>query len=133
MGENTTEIIVEATSKAGIQLDRSDIEISHRIGKPGNRSAPRQIIARLTSVDKKFQLLKSSKKLRDHPDTKHITINEDLTRFRDYLCFLCRHLVKNRQIKKVWTTNGKIHIRDNSDKLRIIREERDLIPFGHTP
>ena len=132
-GENTTEKILEVTSKAGIDIDRRDIELSHRVGKPGSRSAPRQIIARMSSVEKKFQLLTSSKSLRAHPETKHIAINEDLTRFRDYLCFVCRRLKKTHQITKVWTTNGKIQIRDNDDKIHIIREERDLIPFGHTP
>ena len=132
-GENTTEKILEVTSEAGIDIDRRDIKLSHRVGKPGNRSAPRQIIARMSSVEKKFQLLTSGKSLRKHPETKHIAINEDLTRFRDYLCFICRRLKKNQQITKVWTTNGKIQIRDNDDKIHFIREERDLIPFGHTP
>ena len=133
MSEDTTDKILEATSKAGIILSRSDIETSHRIGKPGNRPVPRQIIARMTSVDRKFQLLKSSKKFREHPDTRGIAVNEDWTRYRDYICFICRKLVKNRQIKKVWTTNGKIQIRDNNDKVHIIKEERDAIPFGHVP
>lgn len=55
--------VIEATSKAGIDISRNDIETSHRIVKPSNRTAPSQIIVRLKSVDKIFQLLKSSIKL----------------------------------------------------------------------
>lgn len=76
--EDTKAKIIDVTTKAGIELSPDDIINSHRVGKP--RSGPRQIIARLKSVDTKFGILKDLKKLRLHNDTKNIRINEDLTK-----------------------------------------------------
>lgn len=92
---------------------------------------PRQIIARTTSSTIKFDLLKSSYKFHKFEHHKHVSINEDLTKLRDELLFHCRMLVKSHKIQKTWSTNGKIKIKDKHEKIHIIREENDLIPFGH--
>jgi exosome complex exonuclease DIS3/RRP44 len=131
--ENTSTLLIEATKKAGIPLQPNDIEVSHRVGKPNNRSGTgsRQIIARLKSVDLKFRLIKNWEKFKKHPDTRQISVNEDLTKYRDKLMYNARQLSRNRRIKQVWSSNGKIRIRDLNDKVFLIKQESDLIPFGH--
>lgn len=54
--------ILETTSKAKIKLSPNEIVNTHRVGNPKRqRAGPRQIIARLNSVDIKFRILRSSK------------------------------------------------------------------------
>ena len=119
-GEDTTDLILNVTNKAGISLNRDDVVNSHRVGAPNDTNqrtrALRQIIARLHSVDLKFNLVKSHKILQRNPETKHVSINEDLTKRRDKLLFLCRQLCRKKLILQAWSSNGKIRIRDNRQK-----------------
>lgn len=133
-GEDTRAKILEATSKAGINLQSDDIVNSHRVGNPSSsrRKGPRQIIARLKSVDTKFHILRNARKFQQHSQTKHISANEDLTKLRDRLLFLCRQLCRQRQLKNARTSNGKITVKDQQDNYHVIRDERDLVKFGHT-
>ena len=86
---NTTEKIVTTLAKADIPLQSEDIIISHRVGKWSNaRDKPRQIIAKLRSVDLKFHLVKNAKNLRRNVETSSVAINEDLTKFLDKLRFI---------------------------------------------
>jgi hypothetical protein len=102
---------------------------SHRGGKQKKR--PRQIIARLKSVDTKFFILRNSAKFRKHEHTKRIAVNEDLTKYRDRLLFLCRQLCHEQKLKNARSTNGKITVKDRQDRVHHIRDERDLTKFGH--
>jgi hypothetical protein len=132
--ENTTDKILQVTMKAGINLSENDIKVSHRVGKQSSsRSAPRQIIAKLDSVNKKFELLKSTRQLKNNPETANIRITEDLTKYRDRLSFFCRQLIRRKHLKQTWTTNGKIYVRDINDQVHTVRVEQDLCPFGHVP
>ena len=64
--EDTTLKILEAVRDAGIPLKQEEILNSHRVGKPNRDGrSPRQIIARLTSVDVKFRLVKNSRKFKN--------------------------------------------------------------------
>ncbi|PJE77360.1 hypothetical protein CI610_03718 [invertebrate metagenome] len=128
--ENTTNLVLDAVTACGIDLTSDDIERSHRVGKPG-KGKPRQIIMRLKSVDTKFKLLKSSREFRNNPTYRNISVNEDLTKYRNELAFFARKLAKNRLILQTWTTNGKVMVKDKSSKIYQIRAEGDLVPFGH--
>lgn len=130
--ENTSDKILEAVSAVGIPLQRDDIIVSHRVGRPDrNRTRPRQIIARLKSVDLKFHLIKNSKKFKNNPCTRNVAINEDLTKYRDRLMFLGRQLCRNHNLKSVSSSNGKIKVYDLNNRAHYIREEADLTQFGH--
>lgn len=132
--EDTKAKILDATSKAKIKLSPDEIVNSHRVGHPKRqRAGPRQIIARLNSVDTKFRILRSSKLFQNNVQTKGISVSEDLTKYRDKLLYLCRQLCRNGELKKAWSSNGKISVRDNSDRVHNIRAESDLVPFGHVP
>ena len=131
-GENTKAKILDVTTVAGITLKPEDIIIAHRVGNPRKqRQGPRQIIARLQSVDTKFHILKNSAKFRKNEETKRISVNEDLTKYRDRLLFLCRKLCRDQRLKNARTTNGKITVKDRQDRIHHIRDESDLVQFGH--
>ena len=125
-------IILQAAQESKVNLPPDALERSHRVGKVDrNGGRPRQIIARLSSVDAKFSLLKSSSGFRSSDNFKGISVNEDLTKNRGRLAFIARNLVRSNHIQRTWTTNGKIMIKDNSDKILQIRRESELEPFGH--
>ena len=78
------------------------------------------------------KLVKSHKILQRNPETKQVSINDDLNKRRDELLFLRRQLCRKKLILQAWSSNGKIRIRDNRLKTYIIGQESDLVPFGHT-
>lgn len=125
-------MILDAPNKAEIPLQPDDVVSSHRVGRPhkDNRSTPRQIIASLKSVVK-FRLVKTYKKFKENPDTRNIKIIEDIIKYRDRLMYLCRRLCRARQLKNVWSSDGKIRARDLREPTHVIKQESDLVCFGH--
>jgi hypothetical protein len=75
---------------------------------------------RLWDPGVKFRILKSGKNLKENPEYRHVYINEDLTVTRSTICYHARQLVKWRKAKNVWTTNGKISLKDNRGKIHNI-------------
>ncbi|XP_069105807.1 peroxisomal acyl-coenzyme A oxidase 1-like [Argopecten irradians] len=63
---------------------------------------------RLRTYEAKRTLLKHSKEFRDCSATKAISVNENLTKYRDRLAFICRQLAKNPQssVVQTWTWDG---------------------------
>ena len=113
-------------------LKQEEIVNSHRVGKPNRDSRhPRQIIARLSSVDVKFRLVKNSRNFKNSETYSSVHINEDLTKFRNKLMYIGRQLVKRRELKGISSSNGNIRVYDFANHFHIIREEADLVPFGH--
>ena len=45
--------------------------------------------------------------------------------------YLSRQLCRSGRLRKVWSTNGKITVKDNRGKANIICEESDLVQFGN--
>ena len=100
--ENTTEKIVTTLAKTDIPLQSEDIIISHRVEKWSNaRDKPRQIIAKLRSVDLKFHLVKNAKNLRRHVATSSVAIIEDLTTSRYKLMFIGRQLFRGKHVTNI--------------------------------
>ena len=50
--------------------------------------------------------------MKNIPELKNVYINEDLTKTRSNIFFLARQLLKKEKIAQLWTTNGKIMIKD---------------------
>ena len=86
-GEDTNSKILEAATTAGITLQPGDI-----VNNPDNYSkGPRQIIARLQIGGHKIPYSKKRNKIQETEKTKRISVNEELTKYRDRLCRqLCR-------------------------------------------
>jgi hypothetical protein len=79
----------------------------------------RQIIVRLSDPGVKFRILKCGKNLKQNPEYRHVYLNEDLTVTCSTICYHARQLVKRRKAKNVWTTNGKISLKDKIKKNQI--------------
>ncbi|KAK6181853.1 hypothetical protein SNE40_009632 [Patella caerulea] len=87
----------------------SDIQNSHRVGKPimGN---PQKIIVRLSNYKTKVSIMRGKKVVNSAED--NIYINEDLTRYRAHIFKHTRKSFKSNLINGCWTRDGKIFIRE---------------------
>jgi hypothetical protein len=94
---------------------------SHRVGKPDEQAVAvvkhRQIIVRLSDPGAKFRILKCGKNLKENPEYRHVCINEALTVTCCAICYHARQLVKRRKAKNVWTSIGKISLKDNTGEM----------------
>lgn len=100
-GEITDDVVIDIMVKQlGVELRSSDIDRSHRVGKPGGPKA-RPIIVKLTSHKKKREILKEKKKLKK----SKISVHEDLTRYRHSLLIATQ---KSDRVTTCWTMDGKV-------------------------
>ena len=119
-GENTDAIVADMiTQKLGVLIDPSDIDRSHRTGRPHNpnepasgpgpssgtssadRARPRPVIVRLTTHRKKREIILNRKKLKG----TRIVIVEDLTLENLKLLAAAR---KTTGVTSAWSTDGRI-------------------------
>jgi hypothetical protein len=117
-------IRVAGISEGGSDEDTNTIvqKIISDIGKLGdsrghNHARPRQIIVRLTNPIVKRRILKCRKNLKSYSKYKHVYINEDLTRTRNKIHSHARQLLKRKTIAQLWTTNGKILMKDKDNRI----------------
>lgn len=74
--ENTDELVKDLAKKLNVDIHDTDIDRSHRSGKPGSK---RQILIKFTNYNIKRRLLKSRGKLQSTEGCRNIYIAEDLT------------------------------------------------------
>lgn len=124
--ENTDNIIVKLAKDLGSDLSISDIDRSHRVGRPSTSGRPRQIIVKLISYRARASLYDKRRVMKNAPVFQNIFINEDLTPKRNQMLFEARQAVKRKEIIGAWSFDGKIFIRDKRDVRRQLVEEGDL-------
>ena len=125
-GEDTDKIVLEATNTLGVDVKLDDISRSHRVGrKVGNK--PRPIIFRLISYRTRRAIYQKRKQLDDRQ-----FIVEDLTARRSHLLYLCRQLRRSGILQWVWSSDGRILVREPGDHAQTheIKREGDLSRFG---
>ena len=115
--ENTTELVMGQCQKLGITLQRSDIQVTHRLGRPKG-DKPRPIIARFTSVGQARQIMQTTKQQfkRDQLATgagprnqQKVHTREHLTDFRAKLLQRCITLKKADTIQSCWVYNFQVY------------------------
>ena len=119
--EDTDDIAVKlAKEKLGFELDRRDIDRSHRVHQK-NKDKPRPILVKLSSYKHKDKFMKNKKKLKG----SGISIQEDLTsKTHKLLMMTSRH----PKVNAAWTLDGTIFAAiqttdgKNTMKKRIFRE-----------
>ena len=118
-GERTDELVLDVARAAGVNMAPTDIDRSHRIGRPGDK--PRNITARFVTHSARQRLLEarrnlSAQRIRGHPVLTEealgrVFLSECLTQRCQHLLFVARRL---RAAKKVWaaySTNGRVKVR----------------------
>ncbi len=111
-------VVTLAKDVLGIQsMKNSDIEMTHRLGKPQNiEDQPRKLLIKFRSKKARDEFYKLRKKTPMHEDnSKNIYINEDLTKYRGKLFHDARIFVKTRKLHSCWTQNGNVMVKSTSD------------------
>ena len=92
----------------------SDIEETHRLGKPSIDSRPRKLLVKFRTCQKRNEFYNRRKKTPISEDVSaNIYINEDLTLYRSKLFYDARKLVKRKRLHSAWTQRGNIMVRQN--------------------
>ncbi|XP_052783207.1 uncharacterized protein LOC128219438 [Mya arenaria] len=131
--ENTNDIAIQVAKEGGLDITPSDIDRSHRNGKP-KVNKPRDIIVKFVSYKTKHDFMKIRKQLRQRKSQAYI--NEHLTSFRGELAFQCRLLKKNPKspVLDTWTYDGNIYIKTEVKGHMIrVNTHNDLVQFGYNP
>ena len=92
------------TSKLNVDLNLTEIDRSHRVGRPKD-TKPHDIIVKLSTFRVRQKLYEARKKLKDN-GFEGVFINEDLTKFRNTLLFKARKLFKEIRILGAWSSTG---------------------------
>ena len=127
--EDTDEIVMKLASDIGCNLQLTDIDRSHRIGRPAGRGdRPRDIIVKFSTYRNRQKLYKqrTALKVNGHPG---VFVNEDLTKLRSGLLYNARKLLKAKLIKGAWSSDGIILVKDKNDSVSRICSASDLVKF----
>ena len=114
--------IIQIAGKAGVQLKRGDISVTHRLKKDRKGKFP--TIIKFSTRRSKDTLYMAKKKLKDIREMKEVFISEDLTRLR-FRTLLQAKKVEN--LKSISTKGGKIFVwLIGSDKPILVESPYDL-------
>ncbi|MEW8561036.1 MAG: hypothetical protein AB2541_02990, partial [Candidatus Thiodiazotropha sp.] len=131
--ESTDDIVLKLAADIDCDLQLSDIDRSHRVGKPGlNRSKPRDIIVKFVSYRSRQKLYKLRSALKDR-GYRGTFLNEDLTRHRSKVLYESRKAVKDGLAKGSWSSDGTILIKDFRDTVHRVYSVEDLARINFPP
>ena len=143
--ENTNDIVIKVGDLMGINIESSDISISHRLSvkpsytnavKRGRGSGGSKIIVKFVRRDIRDKFYKSRKYPKDkttrylgmvrHPDNR-IYINESLSPNNKYLFQECLKIKREKNFKFIWTQYGRIYVRkDANSPAKTVANQKDL-------
>ena len=129
--ELTDDAILNVAKEVGCAISLSDIDRSHRLGKPklGSQQAssnkPRDIVVKFISYRARSSFMRSKSKLKDSK-FKRVFINEHLTPLRNDLFYQARQLAKMKVIDSAWTFDGTIKIKNAAGRVIRIETQGDL-------
>ena len=116
--------VINETMALRPPLSPHDLERSHRLGKRRYEHHTRPVIVRFSSDRVRDCVFRPRASLKAHNTErrdKPIFINEDLTARRSKLAFATRQLKRQTKLTDCWTANGKILVKDNSNRIDEIR------------
>lgn len=125
--EVTDEIVLKIADTIDVKLSPSEIDRSHRVGKPGVKRR-RDIIVKLSTYRARERLYKNRSKLKDS-EFRGVFINEDLTKLRGEILYEARKCVKAGSLKGAWSADGRILIKNNADKITRVMSVEHLKNF----
>lgn len=128
-GENTAELVAAQCQKLGLTINHSNIQVSHRLGKP-REGKPRPIIARFASVGTAREIVLTVKGQFRRPEGEPtnevsppikkdvVLAREHLTDKRAKILKVCLAMKKLKTINSCWVFNHEIYVkRRNCEKL----------------
>ena len=126
--EDPVKIVTELAARAGVSVDKSDIDIVHRIGKKPrdgrSKIANRDIVVKFANFVKRKELWAARKRVTetsvsDRRGTRQgpapsVYVMENLTKYRAKVMFLAREMKRTKKIWAAWTDEGTMKIRKTS-------------------
>ena len=139
--EDPVKIVTELAAKAGVSVDKSDIDIVHRTGKKSRDGRPknvsRDIVVKFANFGKRKELWAARKRVTEAaaPDRRatrqgtapSVYITENLTRYRAKVMFLAREMKRQKKIWAAWTDEGIMKIRKSAtSRTQIVHSADEL-------
>ncbi|KAE8750844.1 hypothetical protein FOCC_FOCC002272 [Frankliniella occidentalis] len=115
--ENTDLLVMDVAKKIGVDISETQIDRSHRIGKPGTK--PRPIIVKFVGYAPRRAMFTAKKALKG----TGITIREDLTQER---LSLLRQTSEAYYEKNVWTNDGVVMVKVGDKRPFRLKSYSDL-------
>lgn len=139
--ENTDNIVLSIARELDVEIIKSDIDRSHRVGKPTsqrsgrpaqNKQRPRDILVKFATYNARQQLYEMRKDLRnsENETMKQLFINEDLTKKRSQLLYDARCLFRVEKLAAAYSLDGRLFVRDDQNHRHYIQSDDDLKVFG---
>lgn len=139
-GESMNDIVKTLAAEINADIELSDIDNMHRLGKPkvvsaGNHGAkksttrPRDIIVKFTSYRARQKVLTRRSALKNSKIFGGVYINEELTKQRGEVFYQARQLVKQGKLSTAWTNNGIILVKDVKNTIHRCESLSDLSKF----
>ena len=147
--ENTTQLVKKVASLVNVRQEDSHISVFHRLPVHANetkRNAPNKptehapIIVRFSNRDKRNEFYQKRKLIKPSPNSSKdcfedyglIRIRENLTCFRKNLYNQAKKAKIELNYKFLWTSNGRILLRQNSaSKVIHVSSVDDLAKLGY--
>lgn len=132
--ENCSAIIADVAKAVGIQVNKGDIQIAHRVPNKGDPKG-KAIIAQLSSRAIRMEWVKKFKegkgltanKVNRAFNSTPVYVNEHLTTKNKILLQESKNFAKANNIKYVWVSDNNILMRKSEgSKIRRIRQTTDL-------
>lgn len=127
--EDTDDLIIQLAEDMNVTIDKSDIGRSHRVSNRGPQKGsnkPRDIVVRFLAYNTRRKFMKNKKLLRKRPEKKDVFINEHLTKQRAEVLFHARKLRRAYKVKDCWSYDGRICLKDSSDRIRTVTRMKHL-------
>lgn len=100
------------------------IQRCHRVGPKSTEGKPRPLLVQFTGYrDKNLVISKRNSLRRTMPQ---VFVNEDLTRKRAKLLFLARKMITDKKLLGAWSSDGRILVKNNQNKIVAISSEQEL-------
>ncbi len=116
-----------AKSVFAMEVKKSDVEETYRLGKVTEKKKNRDLIIKFKKKSIRDQFYNNRKKLVPTPDQPNVFINEQLTEHRANLFYAARKLVKSNKIHSAWSQRGNILVRkEEGDKPRQVSTHEQL-------
>ena len=127
-GEDTDEMVVRmARDLLGVDIDKEQINRSHRVGRHRGDGKPRPVIVKFVSHCAKSKVYHARKRLNfAGPRARGVHIHEDLTKTRNKMFATARNLLWDNLICDTWTEDGIVYVRTLNGNLRAFGNKNDF-------
>ncbi|MES9879442.1 MAG: hypothetical protein ABW185_00995 [Sedimenticola sp.] len=132
IGEDTDAVMMGIFDDMHSGVVLSDVDRSHRIGKPKSGGKGREIIVKFATYRARQKVIRKRTILKTCGHTG-VYVNEDLTKYRAELLYEARQLVKAKKIAGAWSSDGTILIKTvigETTTIHRIQKRDDLTPFN---